>query len=116
MSAPSYLVEQRVPRVRHITSAQNASVKRLRALLQTPEKGGPQIAFEGDHLLAESIRGGLRLETVYLSESRLKSYDTPGTQADIISLPDSLFRKIILTDAPQGIAAIATRPVFQLEE
>ena len=48
----SYGIE---PRMRHITSAQNASVKKLRALLQSPEKTARDVAFEGDHLLAELL-------------------------------------------------------------
>src|ERR1700730_5183990 len=99
-------------RVRKITSAQNASVKKLRALLQAPEKTAVDIAFEGDHLLAESIRAGLKLETIFLSESRansenLTAYDDLNPALDIVALPDSLLRSIVSTDAPQGVAAIA---------
>lgn len=106
-------------RIRHITSAQNSSVKKLRALLQTSEKNAVEIAFEGEHLLDESLRSSLKLETVFLSKSRatgenLGAYDSPGL--DIISLPDALFRTVVATDAPQGVAAIAVRPVFQLQQ
>jgi TrmH family RNA methyltransferase len=114
----SYGIE---PRMRHITSAQNASVKKLRALLQSPEKTAVDFAFEGDHLLAESIRAGLKLETIFLSESRannecLTAYDDLNPTLDIVALPDSLLRSVVSTDAPQGVAAIAARPVFHFAQ
>jgi TrmH family RNA methyltransferase len=114
----SYGIERRM---RHITSAQNASVKKLRALLQAPEKTAVDVAFEGDHLLAESIRAGLKLETIFLSESRangenLTAYDDLSPQLDIIALPDSLLRSVVSTDAPQGVAAIAARPAFHFAQ
>jgi len=114
----SYGIERRM---RHITSAQNASVKKLRALLQAPEKTDVDFAFEGDHLLAESIRAGLNLETIFLSESRansenLTAYEDLNPSLDVVALPDSLLRSIVSTDAPQGVAAIATRPVFHFAQ
>src|SRR5580693_52564 len=110
----SYGIERRM---RRITSAQNASVKKLRALLQAPEKTAVDFAFEGDHLLAEGIRVGLKLETIFLSESRadnenLTAYDDLSPELDIVVLPDPLLRTVVSTDAPQGVAAIAARPEF----
>lgn len=105
--------------IRHITSAQNASVKRLRALLHTPEKQAAEIAFEGEHLLDESIRAGLELKTVFLSASLAGDDSRPAYNSharDVVSLSDLLFRSVVATDAPQGVAAIATRPVFQLRQ
>lgn len=109
------------PRIRHITSAQNSSVKRLRALLDTADKSDEEFAFEGDNLLAEAIRSGLQLKTIFISEDRANtwplpsSYDSSGN-VEIISLPNALFRGVVATDAPQGIAAIAKRPVFHLNQ
>ena len=115
MSASSSGLEQRN---RLVTSAQNPRVKRLRALLDAPDKSGSEFAFEGDNLLVESSRAKLKLTTVFLAESRspgsLSTLNSAG--AEIISLPDSLFRSVVATEAPQGVAAIAKRPEFSLRQ
>jgi RNA methyltransferase, TrmH family len=112
MSASSYGIERRI---RHLTSAQNASVKKLRALLEGLDKTRTEFAFEGDTLLSESLRSNIKLTTVFLTETRLNSENLPELndfETDIISIPDSLFRNLVSTEAPQGIAAIAERPHF----
>lgn len=116
MSPSSYGIERRS---RHLTSAQNASVKRLRALLEAPDKTRTEFAFEGDNLLTESLRSHIKLTTVFLAETRLNAGDYPALNnldVDILSLPDSLFRSVVSTEAPQGIAAIAVQPHFSFED
>ena len=112
MSASSSGIERRS---RHLTSAQNVSVKKLRALLEGVDQTRTEFAFEGDTLLWESLRSNIKLTAVFLTETRLHGRNLPELndfETDIISLPDSLFRNLVSTEAPQGIAAIAERPHF----
>ena len=89
----------------------------MRALLGAPDKTRAEFAFEGDTLLAESLRSNIELSTVFFAETRLHARNLPPLndfEAEVISLPDSLFRSLVSTEASQGIAAIAVRPHFDL--
>ena len=57
-------------RLRRINSRQNARVKDLRRSFAeaAPNQQG-EVAVEGMHLVEEAIRSGLRLSTVFFSES-----------------------------------------------
>lgn len=115
MCASSYDIERRS---RPIISAQNSRVKKLRALLEAPDKARTEFAFEGDTLLAESLRSNITLTTVFVAQSRLTAGNLPALTAfagDIVTLPDPLFRSVVSTEAPQGIAAIALRPRFSFQ-
>ena len=59
-------------RMRRVESRQNARVKALRQSFHeaAPNEQGA-VAVEGMHLLEEAIRAGLKLETVFFSESAL---------------------------------------------
>ena len=60
-------------RMRRVESRQNARVKDLRQAFHdaAPNDQG-EVAVEGMHLVEEAIRAGLRLETVFFSESALR--------------------------------------------
>ena len=57
-------------RLRRVDSRQNARVKELRRSFAdaAPNDQG-EVAIEGMHLVEEAIRSGLRLSTVFFSES-----------------------------------------------
>ncbi len=57
-------------RLRRVDSRQNARVKELRrAFAEASPNAQGEIAIEGMHLVEEAIRSGLRLTTVFFSES-----------------------------------------------
>ena len=57
-------------RLRRVDSRQNARVKELRrAFSEAAPNDKGEVAIEGMHLVEEAIRAGLRLGTVFFSES-----------------------------------------------
>ncbi len=102
-------------RPRLIESRQNPRVKDLRAALA---RSGPtaagQIAIEGEHLLAEAIRSGLRVDTIYLRQGTEPALELPP-QAELLELPPDVFLSAVATEQPQGIAALVQAPVFSLD-
>ena len=92
--------------VRRVESRQNARVKELRAALG---RGAPSaqglIALEGLHLLAEAVKSGLRLQTVFVragSEGLLAQLAVGA--AEVLVLAPEVFASAAATEHPQGIA------------
>lgn len=98
-------------RLRRIDSRQNARVKELRRAFaeSLPNEQG-EVAIEGMHLVEEAIRSGLRLSTVFFSESARerihKLLPQLSSQTEALLLPDSVFASAVPTETPQGIAAL----------
>jgi RNA methyltransferase, TrmH family len=98
-------------RLRRIGSRQNARVKQLRSAFAeaVPNQHG-EVAVEGMHLVEEAIRSGLRLGTVFFSESaservhKLMPQLSASTEA--LLLPDSVFASAVPSETPQGVAAL----------
>ena len=106
-----------------VQSRQNARVRELRAALT---RNGPEvpevIGLEGEHLLAEALRSGLRVRTVFVradpdqrSLHRLDRLDLPASVL-IVSLNPAVFASAVETESPQGIAALVEPPHFSLAE
>lgn len=99
-------------RLRRVASRQNVRVKQLRrAFAEAAPNPQGEIAIEGMHLLEEAMRSGLRLTTVFFSESarerahRLLPQLSAHTEA--LLLPDAVFASAVPTETPQGVAALA---------
>ena len=108
-------------RLRRVSSRQNARVKELRRLFHEAhpnEKG--DVAIEGVHLLEEAIRSGLRLETVFFSESARerahKLIPQLSSHAELLLLPDDVFASAVPTETPQGIAALVRVKSYSSED
>lgn len=108
-------------RLRSVTSRQNGAVKELRAAFHTgkPTEDGYS-AVEGMHLLEEAIRSGLRFKTVFFSEGAQerahKLLPQLAAQVETLLLPDEVFESAVLTDAPQGVAALVKLKSYKLED
>ena len=100
-----------------ITSRQNARVRELRAALADPPRPGSAslLAIEGEHLILEAIRSGLRLHTVFLSASFPAPLPLPR-RTETLHLADDVFQSISQTRAPQGVAALVEVPRFTLPD
>jgi RNA methyltransferase, TrmH family len=108
-----------------VQSRQNARVRELRAAFarsgRDPAEG---IALEGEHLLAEALRSGLRLRTVFVRhdpqrhEARLRLLDRLHIppSVPIVELTPPVFDSAADTESPQGIAALADPPGFALDD
>ena len=115
-----------------ITSRSNARVKALRASFSgKTARAGEIVGIEGEHLLAEALRSGVEIDTVFL---RLGSQIVLGSPllagidpARIVVLNADVFSSAVETASPQGVAATivvrepiaakeASGPVLVLEE
>jgi TrmH family RNA methyltransferase len=98
-----------------ISSRANARVKQLRAAFAGNTRlSGGLIAIEGEHLLAEALRSGIRLKTVFLGERR----DPPRTlprATEIVRLTEDVFTSAVETQSPRGVAALLVPPSHRLQ-
>ena len=108
-------------RLRRISSRQNARVKELRRAFAdaAPNQQG-EVAVEGMHLVEEAIRSGLRLNTVFFSESARerahKLLPQLSAHTEALLLPDDVFASAAPSETPQGIAAMLRPRSFALAE
>ncbi len=100
-----------------IRSRQNTRLKDLRQRLQISDVGlDGLIAIEGDHLIEEAQRSGLRFDTLFLREDRISQNTWPVTgTAKILTVAADVFDHACATESPQGIAALVEAPCWTLE-
>jgi len=108
-------------RLRRVESRQNARVKDLRrgfAEAAPTDKG--EVAIEGMHMVEEAIRSGLRLATVFFSESARerahKLIPQLSAQTEALLLPDEVFASAVPSETPQGVAALVKIRTFKLDD
>jgi TrmH family RNA methyltransferase len=108
-------------RLRLVNSRQNTAVKELRRAFHagTPTDDGYS-AVEGVHLLEEAIRSGLRFKAVFFSQSAEaragKLLPQLAAQVETLILPDDVFESAVLTDSPQGVAALVKLKTFKFAD
>ena len=108
-------------RLRRIHSGQNARVKELRRTFgeAAPNAEG-EIAVEGMHIVEEAIRSGLRLTTVFFSESAKerahKLLPQLSSHTEALLLPNEVFASAVPSETPQGVAALVRVKSFALDE
>jgi TrmH family RNA methyltransferase len=99
-----------------VSSRANSRVKQLRAAFAGHAKlSGGMVAIEGDHLLAEALRSGMVLKTVFVSERR----DIPAIVprgVEVMRLTDEVFESVVETRSPQGVAALIVPPVSTIDD
>jgi len=108
-------------RLRRVESRQNTRVKELRAAFREASPNQQhEVAIEGMHLLEEAIRSGLRLSTVFFSESARerahKLLPQLSSHTETLLLPDEVFASAVLSETPQGVAALVRVGAFSLEQ
>jgi len=105
-------------RLRPISSAQNALVKVLRQAFSQGQAIDGLCAVEGIRLIEEALRSRLKVQTLFVAESAqpkaLRVLDQLTKRADAILLPDRIFDSAVLTEHPQGIAALIKAPEYHL--
>jgi RNA methyltransferase, TrmH family len=106
-----------------VQSRQNSRVRELRLAFQQSGREVPEvIGIEGEHLLAEALRSGLRLRTVFIRSEpdarNLRVLERLALPAPvpIVSLNPAVFSSAVETESPQGIAALVESPHFSLAE
>lgn len=108
-----------------VQSRQNARVRELRAAFaRTGRDPAEAVALEGEHLLAEALRSGVHLRTVFVRrdperhEARLRLLDRLRIplSVPIVELTPPVFDSAVETESPQGIAALVDPPAFSLDD
>ena len=94
-----------------IAGRHNPRLKELRTAFRRGELTGTgECAIEGVKLVEEALRSGQRVSGIFFSESARKIADKVlpqiSTRVEPLLLPDSLFRSIVPSDSPQGVAAL----------
>ena len=91
-------------------SRQNALVKDLRQAFSQGQAIDGLCAIEGVRMIEEAIRSRLKVHALFVRESsQAKSQriiDQISKRADAILLPDGVFDSAVLTESPQGVAAL----------
>ena len=108
-------------RLRRIEGRHNAQVKELRQAFARGElTSDGYCAIEGFRILEEAIRSGLRFRAAFFSESAAaraeRLLSQLGAQVETLLFPDKLFASAVPSDAPQGVAALARRKEFSVED
>ena len=93
-----------------ITSKSNSRVKALRASFTgAASQPGDLLGIEGEHLIAEAIRSGFTLQTLFLREGSESVLHRPSLSSldirNAILLSHDVFASAVETASPQGIAA-----------
>jgi len=108
-------------RLRPVTGRHNQRLKELRTAFRRAElttRG--ECAIEGVRLLEEALRSGLDLDSAFFSESARpqaeKLLPQIGIRAETLILPNALFKSIVPSDAPQGVAALVKLRTFPATE
>jgi TrmH family RNA methyltransferase len=104
--------------LRKIESRQNARVKELRAGLQRGLRTGHGlIAIEGEHLVNEAVRSGLKVQTAFVSSASEGLFrDCTWGAAEVLLLSEEVFSSAAATENPQGIAALIEPPEWRMEQ
>ena len=100
---------------RHITSPQNARIKALRRALSSGELADGLCGLDSEHLVLEAARSDLAIDTLLISHSRAQrdssAYNISAREMLIVA--DDVFRSVVTTEHPQGVAALARAPQWQ---
>jgi TrmH family RNA methyltransferase len=104
-------------RLRQVSSKENVLVKELRhSFTQAALTEDGYCAIEVVRLLEEALRSGLRLKAVFFSQSARERANRLlpqiSTHADTLLLPDAVFRSAVVTETPQGVAALVKLKPF----
>src|ERR1039458_491427 len=121
LNLPAIDGEVQRPERAGIHSGQNARVKELRrAFGEAAPNAEGEVAVEGMHIVEEAIRSGLRLATVFFSESAKerahKLLPQLSSHTEALLLPDEVFASAVPSETPQGVAALVHVKSFALDE
>ena len=99
-----------------VTSRTNAHVKQLRAAFAGNARlAGGLVAIEGENLVYEAIRSGIRIERIFVADDR-PAPDWLPARAELIEVDREVLRSAVDTLTPQGIAAMVGAPEWSLEQ
>jgi TrmH family RNA methyltransferase len=107
--------------LQRIAGRHNPRLKELRMAFRRGElTAAGECAIEGIKLVEEALRSGQRVTGIFFSESAQNLADKllpqVSTRVEPMLLPDSLFRSLVPSDSPQGVAALVRMRRWSLEQ
>jgi TrmH family RNA methyltransferase len=98
-------------RLRRIEGRHNSALKELRQAFHRAElTASGECAVEGFRIIEEAIRSGLRLRSVFVSESgqqrAARLLPQISSHVEKLLVPDKLFASAVPSENPQGVAAL----------
>jgi len=101
--------------IRIVESKHNPRVKELRSAMLRPGRGDSDlVALEGMHLVAEALRSGTRLQTIFVAQGHESLLAELGVELgilddsiEVVAIPMDLLSSAVSTETPQPIAALA---------
>ncbi len=108
-------------RLRPVAGRHNQRLKELRQAFDRAEPTSHgECAIEGVKLIEEAFRSGLSLETVFFSEAARpvaeKLLPQIAARTETLVLPNAVFKSIVPSDVPQGVAALVKLPIYSATE
>jgi len=110
-----------VPGLQRVAGRHNPRLKDLRMAFRRGElTSAGECAIEGVKTVEEALRSGQRVTGVFFSESARPLADKLlpqiSSKVEPLLLPDSLFRSIVPSDTPQGVAALVKIRTWSAEQ
>ncbi len=104
----------------HVSSRQNPVVMRFRQLAGGDSEG-QWMLLDGEHLAGEAVRSNIRIEVAAFSMAAAERLDALRSQLErsgsrVITVSDQVLDVISPVRHPSGVAAIAARPAFTLDQ
>jgi TrmH family RNA methyltransferase len=108
-------------RLRRVEGRHNSLVKELRQAFSRGElTSAGECAVEGFHIVEEAVRSGIKIRTVFFSESAEsrahKLLPQIPSQVETLLLPDKLFASAVPSQSPQGVAALVLVKAMSAED
>jgi TrmH family RNA methyltransferase len=108
-------------RLRPVIGRHNQRLKALRLAFRRAElTERDECAIEGVKLIEEALRSGQHLESIFFSESARpfaeKLLPQINSRTEALLLPNALFKSIVPSDTPQGVAALVKLRAFSSAE
>jgi RNA methyltransferase, TrmH family len=108
-------------RLRRIEGRHNPLLKDLRRAFSRSELAADgYCAIEGLRILEEAIRSGVRFRAVFFSESGVSMANRLlpqiGSHTEAFLIPEKLFRNVVPSETPQGVAALVRWKEFSLHD
>jgi RNA methyltransferase, TrmH family len=109
------------PRMRPLAGRHNARLKALRiAFRQAELTSRGECAIDGIKLVEEAFGAGLHIDSIFFSESARPLAGTLLTQiserTETLVLPDALFKSIVPSKNPQGVAALVKLKLLSMDQ
>jgi RNA methyltransferase, TrmH family len=108
-------------RLRPVTGRHNQRLKELRLAFRRAEfTARGECAIEGVKLIEEALRSGQHLESIFFSESARSLAEKLllqiNSSTETLLLPNALFKSIVPSETPQGVAALVKLRAFSSKE